>query len=142
MDYSTIAEHRVWKYFRDGSKRKTIHRFNDTKDASLENFRKSERNLTVMKSTPSDFIITENSVMYFAEVKTTISTVGVTSSLFKQQAKERTLILSAGGKYFYFIYSVATAQWFKVPGQYISENPNRKWSELSQYKIYYLEPIQ
>lgn len=141
MDYSKIAEQRVWKYFRDGSKRKTIQRFNDTKDASLENFRKSDRTLTVMKSTPSDFIITENGITYFAEVKSTISNVGVTSSLFKQQAKERTLILSAGGKYYYFIYAVHSSSWYKVPGQFISENPNRKWSQLTQYKIYFLEPI-
>lgn len=141
MNYASLAEKKVWSYFRDGTKTRTIHRFNDTKDANAGRFRDPYSKITTVKECPSDFIVTDKGQMFFAEVKTTIDRMGVKKNLFEQQSKERTLILSAGGKYYYFIYSITFGSWYKVPAQVIVEKPNRSWFELLAYKIDYLEPI-
>lgn len=133
------AEKVIYKYFSE-QKGSFIHRFSDTHDVNAQLNRFNEgRKMVYTEKKPSDFLIVFGGNTFFAEVKSTSGVRGVTKALFDEQEGLRNRILKAEGMYFYFIYSITNKQWYKVPGELIAYNPNRKWEELSEYKVEYLE---
>lgn len=130
------AESIIFQYF---SKKKDtcIFRFQDTKDATSRLLRNKPFGIPYkiigMDRNPSDFIVCEGGVVYFAEVKHTTSLKGINSGLFAQQKGQRDRIVKCGCPYFYFVYSEEECQWYKIPASAIMENANRKWSELEGY---------
>lgn len=132
------AEATVYKYFAE-KKGSFIHRFIDTHDinAQLNRF-KDGKAIIYTEKKPSDFIIVEDGITYFAEVKSTENIRGVTSALFAEQDGMRKRVLKANGLYFYFIYSIHNQKWYKVPGFEIEEKPNQKWEEIANYEVDYL----
>ena len=87
------AEATVYKYFSE-KKGSFIHRFTDTHDinAQLKRFHEG-KGMVYTEKKPSDFIIVEGGIVYFAEVKSTENIRGVTSSLFEEQKGMRNRIM-------------------------------------------------
>lgn len=119
-----ICENFIYEFF-NKDKTACCFRFSDTHDT----FQGRGRGV-ILPSAPSDFVVTHLNITYYAEVKSTISPIGLTASLFKQQELRRNKILKAGGEYWYFIYSETCDRWFVISGKLISENPNLKWESL------------
>lgn len=141
MQTYTRAENVVLDYFKS-SKDCCAFRLNDTRDinAQLKRFG-TNKPMVYAHSKPSDIIIVERGSTYFAEVKSTENLKGITKSLFSQQVGSRERILRSGGEYYYFIYSLVKARWYKVPGSIIAENANRTWDELAVYVVRYLKGL-
>lgn len=134
------AEDIVYNYF-SSKKDSYITRLTDTHDINAQLRRFGERPIVLGKKRESDFIVIEDGVTYFAEVKCTTNVRGVTKSLFSSQEGKRNRILRASGLYHYFIYSTVREQWYMVPAVVIAENPNRTWDELKIYKTSRLENV-
>lgn len=134
------AEKIVYDYF-GSSKDSYITRLSDTHDINAQLRRFGEKPIVLGKKRESDFIIVQNGLTYFAEVKCTSNIRGVTKSLFESQEGKRNRILRVGGNYQYFIYSTVREQWYIVPGSVFYENPNRSWEDLKYYKVGCLENV-
>ncbi len=134
------AEDIVYNYF-SSRKDSYITRLKDTHDINAQLRRFGERPIILGKKRESDFIVIEDGITYFAEVKCTTNVKGVTKSLFSSQEGKRNRILRANGSYHYFIYSTVREQWYMVPAVVIAENPNRTWEELKLYKTSRLENV-
>lgn len=105
-----------------------IARFSDNYDANKGRWGKG--NLVNLGKKPSDVIAVFSGVTYFLEIKTTTNPDGLTPSLFKTQASERTRIITAGGHYAYLIYSVARKRWYFKDAEFLV--PNDTWEELEE----------
>ena len=125
---SKKCEKFVDDYFNTLGKNCVCSRFNDTSD-TIQGKGKG----TILRRNPSDFVITQDGVTFYAEVKSTNSPIGVSSSLFSQQKARRDRILKAGGTYIYFIYSYALDTWFYTNGEFIQKKAERKFSELPKH---------
>lgn len=110
-----------------------IHRVTDSKEVRGRSGSKT----AFTKAQPSDYIITEKGVMYYAEVK---SSNNKTSFPFSQittvqwgSAKRQVI---AGGIYIYYLHDMNTNMWYKVPAQVLLNHNKRsiKWKELEEYK--------
>ncbi|KGM36103.1 hypothetical protein P409_00180 [Inquilinus limosus MP06] len=108
-----------------------VHRITDT--AEVRGLNKTG----FTKEQPSDFIVTENGVMYYAEVKSSSNPTsfplsqierGQRSAMIKQTA--------AGGLYFLFIHCLTKNIWFKVPAGVVLNAPKASlpWSSLNEYQ--------
>lgn len=89
------------------------------------------------KRQPSDFIVTENGAMYYAEVKSTSSRTSFSFSQIEPgQWRGARQQVAAGGDYFFFIHRKATGDWFKVPARVILDHPRKSmtWTELQPYR--------
>lgn len=128
----TEAENYIYDKFNSKKLNSCIFRFQDTRDATA---RSKSGKTVILDRNPSDFVMTRNGVTAFVEVKTTESVRGTNENLFKQQAARRDMILNCGGKYIYFIYSNKNLCWFVASGDFIRENPNRKWNEFERLEI-------
>ena len=90
-----------------------------------------------VRDQPSDYIVTEDGDMYYAEVKSTQNRTSFSvTALEKGQrsaAKRQTI---AGGKYFVFIHRLLTDDWYKVPAEILfnANKSSMKWRELEPYK--------
>lgn len=107
------------------------HRFPDSLDATRSNYKNPNARFVSLPPQPSDFIVCYGGFVFFAEVKSTNSTRGISSSLFKKQAAQKLKILNAGGVYYFFVKRLETGQWYRIPGSY--PNLNAKWSELENF---------
>lgn len=135
------AEKAVINFF-NSKKDCCAFRFQDTADVNSQLGRfGSNQGMVYVEKNPSDFIVIERGTTYFAEAKSTENVKGVTSSLFDQQRGYRNRILSCGGKYYYFVYSITRARWYKIPGDVIRDNANRTWEDLAVYRYGSLEAI-
>lgn len=138
-------ERAVYSYFNSGRKNTVCYRFQDSADANRKMAIYQRKTFTpgfiLMGKNPSDLIVTENGETYYAEVKSTANTRGITSPLFETQRGDRKRILAAGGKYYYFIYSITLYSWYKVPAQIIAESASRSWLDLAKYKIGYIDKV-
>lgn len=91
-----------------------------------------------VKKQPSDYILTEDGLTRYAEVK---SSSGLTSFAFSQfEDGQRSAMLKqtvAGGMYEVFIYSIAKMKWYRVPaGVILSQwkiKASIKWTDLEEY---------
>jgi penicillin-binding protein-related factor A (putative recombinase) len=90
-------------------------------------------------SHPSDFIVTDRGEMFYAEVKSSKEQVSFPFSNVKPSqwgaAKRQA---AAKGQYFFFLYSVATGNWYRIPSPYLisvkeSGRESVKWAELLDF---------
>lgn len=113
------------------------HRFLDTRDATrVVNQRKDlfgKKVMVKVPKQPADFIVIDNGVTYFADVKTTTSTKGISSSLFRQQRASKLKITNAGGRYFFYVKRLETGQWYMLSSSF--DNLNAKWEDLEKAKV-------
>lgn len=90
-----------------------------------------------VRAMPSDWIVTENGVMYYAETKSTMSKVSFkASSLTISQKAAARQQFAAGGLYFVFIHRLTTGDWYKVPADFLlmSGKTTFKWIEFQSYR--------
>ena len=130
------AEDEFYHAFNQG-KELYCHRFLDTRDTTRVVNQRGDlfgRKVTVkVPPQPADFIVVTKRGTYFADVKTTTSTRGISSSLFSQQKAHKIKILNAGGLYFFFIKRLQTGQWYMLPGSF--DNLNAKWEDLEKFRV-------
>lgn len=127
------AEEEFESFFQ--GKQKFVFKFHDTRMAM--GILKTKKVKTTEH--PSDYIVTDNGLMYYAEVKSTNDKVSLPfGNIQKGQWKAATRQVAAGGLYFFFVRSEAWKTWYKVPAQVLLEHSkvrqSIKWSELSDYK--------
>lgn len=122
-----LCENFVYDFFNHkNGKNSMCSRFSDTGDT----FQGKGKGVILPRS-PSDFVITCDGKTLYAEVKSTVSEQGLSSSLFRQQEARRDRVLNCGGEYVYFVYSDAFKIWYRINGKIVKENPNRKWKDLA-----------
>lgn len=127
------AEEEFESFFK--GKQQFVFKFHDTKAAMGV---MGTRNVKTVEH-PSDYIVTDNGSMYYAEVKSTHNKVSLPfANIQKGQWRAAIRQVAAGGLYFFFVRSEAWKMWYKVPAQVLIEHEkvrsSIKWSELSDYK--------
>ena len=112
-----------------------IHRLADTneiKGAFMTGF---------INSNPSDFVLTRNGVMEYAEVKS--SSNGKASFSFSQftpkQNSSMIRQVAAGGRYTVYLHNLVTDRWYAVPAGLILETKTNgrkslKWTEIEHLR--------
>lgn len=113
-------------------KRAFLHRVEDASDLHGRN-----KKLVLTTKKPSDYVVTENGEMYYAEVKSSESKTSFPFSAIStnQWASARRQV-AAGGKFFFFVHNVITNQWFKLPATHLLSITDRKsvrWDTLNQF---------
>lgn len=114
-------------------KRVFIYRVTDSKE--VRGLSKSKTAFT--KAQPSDYIITEDGRMYYAEVKSsqnkTSFPFGNISKIQWVSSKRQAM---AQGNYFFFLHNLNTNLWYKVPAQILHDYKTRsiKWINLKNYE--------
>jgi len=112
-----------------------IHKFTDTAEV-----RASTKGQGKAKKQPSDYIVVEHGVTYFAEVKRCETKTSFPfSRLSVGQLAAAKKIERAGGHYYVFVYSVARAEWFRLPAFTIEEQKKKgrkslPWTEILTFK--------
>jgi penicillin-binding protein-related factor A (putative recombinase) len=86
---------------------------------------------------PSDYILTINGLMEYAEVKSTVDPVSFSISKIRtSQWNAARKQLAAGGDYWFYIHSLELDRWYRVPAQYLlfyrHTKKSHKWSELEE----------
>lgn len=108
-----------------------IHRVTDTSEV------RGRSGAGFTKPQPSDYIVTEDGEMYYAEVKSSNGKVSfpfgdITTTQIGTAKRQRL----AGGNYYFFIHSLVFDKWFKVPGDVILDHQRKslKWKEMEKYQ--------
>lgn len=127
-----LAEEEFNNAFNKG-KYSYCHKLPDSKIANKSNWANKGAKFISLPKQPADFIVVCNGVTFFADVKTTANTKGISSSLFKSQAAHKLKILNAGGLYYFFIKSLSNNKWYRLPAGY--DNFNAKWEELEKFSF-------
>ena len=90
------------------------------------------------KARPSDYLVVDNGLTFFAEVKS--SHDAVSFNLNNVEVAQWTAAIrsvAAGGLYFFFVRSIHLGQWFKVPAAvFVVQRKTKKsikWTELQPY---------
>lgn len=117
------------------SKSQFLFKFHDTRAAMGVT---GTRNVKTTEH-PSDYILTDNGVMLYAEVKSSENKTSLSfSNIQKGQWSAAIRQVAAGGLYIFFIYSFHLKMWYKVPARVLIEQQqirqSIKWSELSDYE--------
>jgi len=92
------------------------------------------------KAGPSDYIVTENGNMYYAEVKSSNNATSFSFSNFTpSQNAAMVRQCAAKGQYWIFIHNLITDVWYRVPASEIlmvklTKKSSIKWSEMEEYK--------
>lgn len=112
-----------------------LYAFEDTREA-----RKTGGSKKIFtKARPSDYLVTQDGVTFFAEVKSTENKTAFPFSMIKPMQWTAAIACTlAGGIYLFFIRSEAKNIWYKVPASLIIETFNNKrksltWTELDPY---------
>ena len=116
-----------------------VERIRDAKDLRGLN---NGANLTDFKK-PSDFLLAENNVLTFAEVKSVQSGTSFAFSNIKQKQKTTALSLAAKGMgflYVFYIFSYGRGQWFTMDGSKFAQinsegRASAKFEELTCIQI-------
>ena len=111
-------------------KRVYLYRIEDAKAAYGLNNRAVKTN-----ARPSDYIVTANGDMFYAEVKSTVSPTHAAFKLRKGQTVAITRQIAAGGKYYVFVHSIHHGKWYKLPFHEFKTVPTWRWHDLEQYRI-------
>lgn len=120
--------------YKPKGKRAFVYRFKDTRDAM--GVTGSRRVFT--HALPSDFLVTEEGVTFYAEVKSTIHEVSFNlGNVATAQWNAAIQCTAAGGLYFFFIKSDHLQAWYKVPAAFLitvrKERKSVRWAELAQF---------
>lgn len=94
---------------------------------------------TTAKKNPSDYVVTENGEMFYAEAKSCNNATSFPFSNFEaNQLGGMRQQIAAGGNYFVFIHNLLTDTWYKVPAAVImatrETKQSIKWTELETFK--------
>lgn len=111
-------------------KRVYCYRIPDAKDAYGLN-----GHAVITEPRPSDYIVTANGDMFYAEVKSTVSKTHAVFKLRKGQTAAITRQIAAGGKYFVFVHSIHHGKWYKLPFHEFKTVPTWSWNDLAKYRI-------
>jgi len=85
---------------------------------------------------PSDYIITENGEMYYAEMKSsTDKSRFALKNISSGQIGAAKRQIAAGGKYYFYLHQLSDDRWFKVPAQVLldTNKSSIRWDELGSY---------
>jgi len=113
-------------------KRAFIYRVTDSKEV-----RGRSGKAAFTKAQPSDYIVTIEGKMFYAEVK---SSNNKTSFPFSQisstQMGSSRRQQMAGGEYYFFLHNVNTDKWYKVPALAFHGHDKKsfKWEDLTNYE--------
>jgi penicillin-binding protein-related factor A (putative recombinase) len=114
-------------------KRAYLHKITDTKEVTGLNGRP-----TKTKKEPSDYIVTFDGIMFYAEVKGSQNETSFPfGNIQPGQLGASRRQLAAGGHYFFYILRNKTGHWHKVPADVIHNCPKQSmtWAELAPYRI-------
>lgn len=71
---------------------------------------------------PSDYLVCDNGLLHYAEVKSTDKTTRFPFSDIRPAQKAKALTMAAiGGPYFFYIYSFGTSKWYILPAHQFAE---------------------
>lgn len=117
-------------------KKAFLHRVTDTKEAN----RGKKTNKVKIKAQPSDYLLTYEGKMRYAEVKhcsnkTSFPFSNLTISQFNAMTRQR----AAGGLYSVFVYNSNTDTWYNISGDRILfclelKEKSIKWKEIEHLK--------
>ena len=113
-------------------KRVFIYRVTDSKEVRGRTGLKT----AFTKAQPSDYIVTQDGKMFYAEVKSSNSKTSFPfSQISTVQWASAKLQLMAMGHYYFFLHNVPADLWFKVPAHVLLTHDKKslKWSELTTY---------
>jgi penicillin-binding protein-related factor A (putative recombinase) len=88
---------------------------------------------------PSDFLVTDEGVMFYAEVKSSENPVSFPFTNVKpSQWNAARQQVAAGGNYFFFLFSLSNKVWYRIPGSYLVPLKEQgiksvKWAELLDF---------
>lgn len=90
------------------------------------------------KGRPSDYLVVDNGLTFFAEVKSSQDAVSFNlNNVEIAQWTSAIRSVAAGGHYFFFVKSEVHGTWFKVPASVFVEQrktkKSLKWVELTPY---------
>jgi len=126
-------------YWETLGKNAFLHRVTDQAEV---NGRSDARVRARVKAQPSDYLLTWNGEMCYAEVKSCSSKTSFPFSQIEAgqwvAAKKQ---VTAGGNYYFFIHALFIGRWFMVPAQAILDHKERsmKWSKMEEYRFWVLE---
>lgn len=141
MNIPKLCEKIVFDYY-NRSKTTMCTRFIDSADLNRESYKRGAKFTATGISQPSDLLVTCSGLTFYAEVKSTDNERGITQSLIKRQAGSRRRVLAAGGMYLYYIYRIATKQWYEIPGDVFQDTEGTfLWKDLEIYRINFLKGI-
>ena len=95
-----------------------------------------KQRITVPKQ-PSDYLVTVNGTMFYAEVKSTQKGTGFKKSMLTDvQLGSCRQQVAAEGQYIVFFHHLAKDDWYAIPGALILEYPEGTipWAHLQPYK--------
>lgn len=132
MNTGKSSEQQFEHAFHKLGKRAFVFRLPDSK----ETYGRTSQ-VGAVRAQPSDYIVTEDGEMYYAEVKSTTDKNKFTLSQLQRGQKHAMRRQSlAGGEYFLFIHRKDTDEWYKVPGHKLLDldKASVKWTEILSYK--------
>lgn len=130
-EFERIMEQRM----KDAPKRLFVHRMTDTKSIKQIAGQKS-----FAKAAPSDYLVTLDGVMFYAEVKSTSEATSFKFSCFTpSQNLAMVKQVAAGGEYNVYVHHLPTDTWYEIPAYNIvvwKQNGFKsiKWDELEVFK--------
>ena len=119
--------------FKSLGKRAFVYRFPDMKEVRG----RTKNGAVWMRKQPSDYLVTENGVMYYAEVKSSEAKISFPFSNIKAyQIGAARQQMAASGLYFFFLHRLDTGDWYKVPAELIlnSDKSSVRWADLDSYR--------
>lgn len=104
-----------------------IHRMTDA--AEVRGLNKGK--FSLVKAQPSDYLITINGEMAYAEVKSTVGRRISRSCLEAGQLAACRQQLAAKGRYYVFVHFLGSGLWYRLPGSLFIESPptTKSWTE-------------
>lgn len=119
--------------FKKLGKRAFVYRFPDKAEVRG----RTQNGAVWMRKQPSDYLVTENGVTYYAEVKSSQQKTSFPFSKIQpyQKGSARRQV-AAGGLYFFFLHNLTTGDWYKVPAEVIlnSDKSSVRWADVDSYK--------
>src|SRR5262245_53215631 len=91
-----------------------VHRITDAAEVHGMNKR-----AVIVKEQPSDYIVTANGDMHYAEVKSTTDDRFKKSLIRKGQLIAARKQVAARGGYFFYVHALSISRWFKLPASLI-----------------------
>jgi penicillin-binding protein-related factor A (putative recombinase) len=112
-------------------KKAYLHKITDTKEV-----RGLTKTKAWTKAQPSDYILTVNGAMHYAEVKSTTDPLCFRkSNITTDQLAAARQQLAAGGQYWFYIHRLLDGAWFKVPASlFVLPNKDRfRWADFDAF---------
>jgi penicillin-binding protein-related factor A (putative recombinase) len=131
-----MSEKKFEELFGPYGKRALLHKLTDT--GEVNGGRAKSAPIIKVKSQPSDYVVTFDGTMFYAEIKSSESTTSFPFGNIRDcQMVASKRQLAAGGQYFFFILRTKVGTWFRVPANVIHNWPRQSmtWAELEHYRF-------